>query len=105
MSYALYKFHKAILSLYGTDLQKKQWLASSYMHHIVHLRDVDLPEPLREEFQELRSCLVGSSESMLDATLEDTVKMLNNNEVNIIIDRIVVMYDLIRRYEGMSLSP
>jgi hypothetical protein len=103
MSYALYKFHKAILSLYGTDLQKKQWLASSYMHHIVHLRDIDLPEQLREEFLELRNCLIKSSASGVDMTLEETVNTLNNSEVNIIIDRIVAMYDMIRRYEGMSL--
>lgn len=100
MSYALYKFHKAILSLYGTDLQKKQWLASSYMHHIVHLRDIDLPEPLREEFQELRDRLTRVSAEGPITTLEETVKTMNNSEVNTIIDRIVVMYDRIRRYEG-----
>jgi hypothetical protein len=99
MSYALYKFHKAILSLDGTELQPRQWLASSYMHHIVNLRDHDLPEPVRRDFEELRGTLTRVAADGPAETLEQTVKSMDNAEVNSVIDRIIAIYDSIRQHE------
>ncbi|HYD82350.1 MAG TPA: hypothetical protein VEC06_21310 [Paucimonas sp.] len=97
MSYALYKFHKAILSLYGTELQRRQWLTSSYVHHIIHLRDNDLPEAVRGEFSELRQRLTRIRADGPTATLEQTVKAMDNAEINTIIDRIIAIYDAMQR--------
>jgi hypothetical protein len=99
MSYALYKFHKAILSLYGTELQRRQWLTSSYVHHIVHLRDHDLPEPVRRDFEELRGTLTRVAAGGPTETLEQTVKAMDNSEINSTIDRIIAIYDSIRLHE------
>lgn len=102
MSYALYKFHKAILSLDGTGLQKKEWLASSYMHHIIHLRDADLPEAVREDFQDLRSRLTRVPGKGPMATLEESVKLMDDREVNSIINHIILIYKSIRHHEKAS---
>jgi len=99
MSYALYKFHKAILSLYGTELPRRQWLTSSYVHHIIHLRDHDVPESVRSEFLEVRDILTSVHAGGPTETLEQSVEIMDDVEVNAVIDRIIAIHDAIRAHE------
>lgn len=100
MSYALYKFHKAILSLHGTELQKKQWLASSYIHHILHLQEEDLPEEVRAEFRSVCQALIKIPGQCLSLTLEQSVRAMTSAEVDRLIQRIVLLHDSISRLEA-----
>jgi hypothetical protein len=102
MSYALYKFHKAILSLYGTELQKRQWLASSYVHHIVHLRNDDLPPPIRTDFENLRRMLTRIQGNGMTDTLEQSVNAMSNDEVGDAVNRIVALHDALRRTQDAT---
>jgi hypothetical protein len=101
MSYASYKFTKAILSLEEAHFQKKEWLASSYVYHLVHLQDDDIPPELREEFREVRMELTKVRAQGADCSLQATVQNMDDAEVSRTVDRIVNMYNIIKNYEDL----
>jgi len=99
MSYALYKFHKAILSLDGTYLQKKEWLASCYIVHILHLRQEDIPQCVEDDIRQLKSDLTMVPGIGIVGTLEATVSQMENAEADKIIHRIFHIYKILRGSE------
>lgn len=104
MSYALYKFHKAILSLYETELPRRQWLTSCHIYHILHLQDEDLPKSVRSKFDDLRQILTKVPGCGSTETLERTVEAMNNSEINSVIDHIITIHAAIHQHEQMAAS-
>jgi hypothetical protein len=102
MSYALYKFHKAICSLHDRQLDKRQWLASHYIHHIVHLQEATLPVDIRQEFCNVRNILTKISANTPSEALQCTLNVMNDAEIEQVITRLENMYEHLQRSENFS---
>lgn len=96
MSYASYKFHKAIRSLALAAGHKREWLASDYVTRILMLNPDDLPEATRCEFRQFQQDMIPPlSRSVKDAH-RATVKAMSESEVIKTILRILVLHESIK---------
>lgn len=102
MSYALSKFYRAIQALEGDEEQRKQWLASSYILHILHLQDHDIPRHLGEEFRNLKRDLTCIKGVGFDGTLAATVSTMDDVEVARMIGRITDIYKALKFDESAA---
>lgn len=101
MSYALYKFNKAIVSLPETKVRKREWLASNYMYHLIHLQDTDIPLEIKREFLEFKRDLTKVHAQGVDSSLQATVSKMNDAEAGKMIERVVRMYNVIKNNEAL----
>jgi hypothetical protein len=95
MSYASYKFHKAVLSLQETE-SYREWLTSSYIYHLLQLRDDELPPDIKDEFHKLRRDLTATQGKGLYDSLQATVYTMNDNQIDHAVKRIVNMQSTIK---------
>ncbi len=96
MSYAWYKFHKAVRSLAFARTQKKAWLASDYVTRILLLQAQDLPEPIRPEFQRFQRDMTMIQGQNVEGSLRATVKAMSEAEVIKMILRLISLHDVLK---------
>ena len=99
MSYAWYKFHKAVRSLSFARAQKKSWLASDYVSRIVLLRPEELPEEIRPEFLRLQCDMTLVPARTVVESLRATVKNMSEVDVIKMILRIISVHDALKARE------
>ena len=96
MSYARYKFNKAVQSLREAGARRREWLASDHAYRLLRLTAADIPVELEHEFQlfvrEIKPIL---SASETGARQWDTVWSVDEATVGRIIDRIMYMHEVI----------
>ncbi len=96
MSYARYKFNKAVQSLREAGARRREWLASDHAYRLLRLTSADIPVELEHEFQlfvrEIKPIL---SASETGARQWDTVWSVDEATVGRIIDRIMYMHEVI----------
>jgi hypothetical protein len=98
MSYAWYKFHKAVRSLTVAHSQKKAWLASDYVCRIILLRPEDLPGEIQAEFLDFQRDLTTCPADSLTSSLRATVKAMDQAEVIKMILRLIRMYEVFKAH-------
>lgn len=106
MSYAWYKFNKAVMSLDEMRLDYRNWLASDHVYRLMRLTEEDLPGELRGEFELLQrdmDPIVRALEIGQDA--QDVVIRMGDEHVKRVVERIVYMHDVIELSENMIFSP
>ena len=99
MSYAWYKFHKAVRSLTFARGQKRSWLASDYVSRILLLQAEDLPEDIRPEFRRFQRDMTLSPARTVVESLRATVKNMSEVEVIKMILRIISLHDALKSRE------
>lgn len=105
MSYAWYKFHKAIRSLAIARAHKKNWLASDYVSRIILLNPDDLPAAIQPEFRRFRHDMTLKPAESVVASLRVTVNAMSEGEVIKMILRIIKMHDALKAHEDAFEAP
>ena len=99
MSYAWYKFHKAVRSLAFASSQKKAWLASDYVSRILMLQPEDLPREIQAEFRRFQRDMTACPAGGVTASQRATVKAMNEAEAIKMILRLIRMHDVVKTHE------
>ncbi len=96
MSYARYKFNKAVQSLSEAGAKRREWLASDHVCRLLRLTTADVPVELKHEFQlferEMKPILRASD---LSARPSGVIRSVDEATVGRIIDRIMYMHEVI----------
>jgi hypothetical protein len=96
MSYARYKFNKAVQSLNEAGVKRREWLASDHACRLLRLTTEDVPVELKHEFQlferEMKPILRASDLSIRQWGI---VRSVDEETVGRIIDRIMYMHEVI----------
>jgi len=96
MSYARYKFNKAVQSLQEAGARRREWLASDHAYRLLRLTTADIPIELKDEFQLfLREMIPILRASEMGARQWGTVRSVDEATVGRIIDRIMHMHEVI----------
>jgi len=96
MSYARYKFNKAVQSLNEAGARRREWLASDHAFRLLRMTTEDIPLELRQEFQlflnEMHPIVRAN-----DTEISRLRAMHSVDEATVgrIIDRIMYMHDVI----------
>ena len=91
MSYLAERFESAVLTLVG-DGHVKQRLASAFADNLDDLEGTDLPEPVRDAFEDLRSALHRVAPLGSEPCVLATVRKMSAEEADRHATRIVRMY-------------
>lgn len=96
MSYARYKFNKAVRSLNEAGKRRLEWLGSDNAFRLLRLTTADVPVELKQEFQlfqqEMKPILRFSE---TDTRLWGNVRTVDEATVGRIIERIMRMHEII----------
>jgi hypothetical protein len=95
-SYALYKFNKAISSLHEHHARRREWLASNYVYHLLHLDEQDLPSKIREDFYRFKQELAHVHEHGLKGGMNMSIYRMDDAKISEITNRIVDMHNVIK---------
>ena len=101
MSYAWYKFHKAVRSLTFASTQKKSWLASDYVSRLLLLQAEDLPEEIRPDFRRFQRDMTVIPARTVVESLRATVQSMSEVEVIKMILRIISLHDALKSREQL----
>jgi len=105
MSYARYKFNKAVQSLNEAGAKRREWLASDHVYRLMRLTPADIPAELMQEFQLLqREMKPIARASDLDNPQLSAMYAVDEATVGRIIDRIMYMNEAIELKDGRKLS-
>jgi hypothetical protein len=97
LSYAWEKFHTAVLTLTG-DGSARERLYNAYIFSIGHIKtSEDIPEDLREKFENLRAKLTSIDPVGQEGKVQATVSSMNDFEISRITEEIVSIYDTLCR--------
>jgi hypothetical protein len=103
MSYARYKFNKAVRSLNEAGARRLEWLGSDNAFRLMRLTTADVPIEVRQEFQlfqqEIKPILRFSETDMRMWGLARTV---DESAVGRIIDRIMHMHEVIETHNDQA---
>lgn len=96
MSYARYKFNKAVQSLHEAGVKRREWLASDHAYRLLRLTTADIPVELKHEFQlfqrEMKPILRTSE---MGVRQWGAIRLVDEATVGRIIDRIMYMHEVI----------
>lgn len=96
MSYARYKFNKAVQSLSEAGARRREWLASDHVYRLMRLTPADVPLELKHEFQlfqcEMKPLLRGSA---IGVPQWNTDGVVDEETIGRIIGRIKYMHEVI----------
>jgi hypothetical protein len=96
MSYARYKFNKAVQSLNEAGVRRREWLASDHAFRLLRMTTEDVPLELRHEFQlflrEMNPILRANDTEICRLR---AMRSVDEETVGRIIDRIMYMHDVI----------
>lgn len=96
MSYARYKFNKAVRSLSEAGTRRREWLASDHAFRLLRLTPTDVPIALQQEFQmfqhEMKPILRASETGFRQFA---AFRAVDEETVGRIIDRIMYMHQVI----------
>lgn len=96
MSYARYKFNKAVQSLKEAGSRRREWLASYHLARLMRLTVADVPVDLRDEFQLFQSemnSIMGPID--FDNPMWNATPTIDDATAARIIDRITHMHEVI----------
>ena len=100
MSYARYKFNKAVQSLYEAGARRREWLASDHVYRLLRLTPADVPHELQQEFQlfqrEMRPILRASE---IGIPQWSAIRTIDDDTVLRIIDRVRYMHEVIESHK------
>jgi len=103
MSYARYKFNKAVRSLREAGARRLEWLGSDNAYRLMRLTTEDVPSELRGEFQlfqqEIKPILRFSEN---DGRTQVVLRNLDEGTVGRIIDRIMRMHEVIETHNEQA---
>lgn len=102
MSYAWYKFHKAMRSLSDAGMRKKQWLASEQVFRIVRLNAEDVPSQIRDAFRRFQVDMTKVNLQDVERSLQATVSAMDETEASAMVNCAIRMYDTLERHESHS---
>jgi hypothetical protein len=95
MSYARYKFNKAVQSLNEAGVRRREWLASDHAFRLLRMTMDDVPIELRHEFQlflhEMTPILRSNDTELCRLR---AIRSVDEATVRRIIDRIIYMHDV-----------
>ena len=98
MSYARYKFNKAVQSLKEAGARRREWLASDHVYRLMRLTAEDMPAELQQEFQqfqrEMRPILRASE---IGIPQWSAIRTIDDDTVLRIIERVRRMHEVIER--------
>ncbi|HEX8955929.1 MAG TPA: hypothetical protein VF798_06625 [Burkholderiaceae bacterium] len=98
MSYARYKFNKAVQSLKEAGVRRREWLASDHVYRLLRLTASDVPSELQQEFQqfqrEMRPILRASE---IGIPQWSTIRTLDDETVSRIIERVRRMHEVFEK--------
>jgi len=106
MSYARYRFNKAVRSLKEAGARRLEWLGSDNVFRLMRLTTADVPIELRQEFQlfqqEIKPILRFSE---MDARQLGIVRAVDEATLGRIIERMMHMHEVIETHsEQQSVS-
>jgi len=96
MSYARYKFNKAVQSLNEAGPKRREWLTSEHVFRLMRLTADDIPKELAAEFQQLQreiKPIVSASE--FDNPLWSAMHAVDDTTARRIVERIRLMHQMI----------
>jgi|AraplaCL_Col_mCL_1032037.scaffolds.fasta_scaffold50749_1 hypothetical protein len=100
MSYARYKFNKAVQSLNEAGARRREWLASDHVYRLLRLTPADVPRELQQEFQlfqrEMRPILRASE---IGIPQWSAIRTIDDDTVLRIIDRVRYMHEVIETHK------
>jgi hypothetical protein len=103
MSYARYKFNKAVKSLNEAGARRLEWLGSDNAFRLMRLTPADVPIELRQEFQlfqqEMKPILRFSE---MDARQWGIARTLDEATAGRIIDRMMHMHEVIETHHEQT---
>lgn len=100
MSYARYKFHKAMHSLDYAGQRKREWLAGEHVYRILRLKLEDVPAEIRHELRQFQQDMTSVKAKKMEDSVRATVRAMNEPAVSSMIGRIVSMRNMIDRSES-----
>lgn len=106
MSYAWYKFNKAIQSLNEYGMSRREWLASDHVYRLMRLTEEDIPPELRAEFRQFQrdvEPIIRATE--LESSIDEAMLAIDDDLAKRIVERITYMHDVIELSENMIFSP
>ena len=96
MSYARYKFNKAVQSLKDAGARRREWLASDHAFRLLRLTAADVPVELTDEYQLfLREMKPIVRASEMGAGQWSAFGTVDEETASRIIGRIMYMHDVI----------
>lgn len=93
MSYAEYKFGKAMRALAMAPGSEREWIASSHVFHICRLQGDELPREIRVAFSCLKDELARLQTRYGARTLQAVAEAMTEDEVNRFTDWMVSLYE------------
>ncbi|HEX7644558.1 MAG TPA: hypothetical protein VF472_20325 [Burkholderiaceae bacterium] len=106
MSYARYKFNKAVQSLKEAGARRREWLASDHVYRLLRLTPGDVPSELQQEFQqfqrEMRPILRASE---IGIPQWSAIRTLDDDTVSRIIERVRRMHEVIEKQPEQQVVP
>lgn len=98
MTYARYKFNKAVQSLKEAGARRREWLASDHVYRLLRLTAEDMPGELQQEFQlfqrEMRPILRASE---IGIPQWSAIRTIDDDTVLRIIERVRRMHEVIEQ--------
>jgi len=91
------KFHVAVLTLSGSSTPIQERLADAYTGSIIRLNVNDMPEILKNDFQDI--C---KNFSIIEADAWKNAKLLNDYDAKKLAEKIVSVYDALARIDGLE---
>jgi hypothetical protein len=98
MSYAAYKFQKAMGELTGRGSLRER-LLNAYMINLINVEKDDLPVAVWREFEQFRNDMTRIKHGESTLSVEATVASMNESEVKDMADKIIIMYDIVTKSE------
>jgi len=99
MTYARYKFNKAVQSLKEAGIRRREWLASDHVYRLLRLTADDMPSELQQEFQqfqrEMRPILRANE---IGIPQWSAIRTIDDDTVLRIIERVRRMHEVIEQH-------
>lgn len=103
MTYARYKFNKAVQSLKEAGARRREWLASDHVYRLLRLTSDDMPTELQQEFQqfqrEMRPILRANE---IGIPQWSAIRTIDDDTVLRIIERVRRMHEVIEQHPDSS---
>jgi hypothetical protein len=97
MSYAEYKFGKAMRALSDLNGRQRPWLASAEVYLLSQLRDEEVPTEIRLNFSQFKQVIAQLQAKYAKQSLEAMAAAATDSEVADIADRFLKLYEAMPR--------
>lgn len=101
MTYARYKFQKAISEL-SRDGTLRERLINAFLVNLIHIDQADLPETVRNDFLNFKYRIIQNHPETAYQTVESMVIKMDDPEVQKLIDTLFSMYEVISKQEYLD---